>query len=187
MKTNANTTVLNAEEINKHRLTNKYAPAIYLSIYSKHNKGALETLWVDLSTFDCAEELYNFCQALQGDANEAGISICGYMNFPTKFYCQSYNTILMNDLYEWLEMDEREKDIVAEYWDEICEHTSIEKILDSLVHYGDFSDFAYEIAQDKISCHNSHDTFFERYFDYDKFERDLRYDYDVTTDYVFSK
>lgn len=187
MNTNANTTVLTAEEINEHRMARDNGkPAIYVSTYNKYNIGSLKGLWIDLSSFECEEDVYNFCIELHCD-DEDPVMIQDYMNFPNRFYCESYSRTLMNDLFEWIEMDEREKEIVSEYWEEVYEKESIENILESLVYEGEFSDYAYEIAKETISCNNATDTILEKYFDYAAFERDLKFDYNVTENYVFSK
>ncbi len=42
-------------------------PAVYCGTYGKYNEGSLFGQWLDLSTFDDADEFFTYCQALHAD------------------------------------------------------------------------------------------------------------------------
>ena len=86
-------------------------------------------------------------------------------------------------LYEWLNLDEEQREMCQEYWDEIDESASVEQIIDSYVYSGKSDDFFDELA-DEAMCDAT--EFLRNYFDYESWRRDCAYDYNVTSNYVFT-
>ena len=73
--------------------------------------------------------------------------------------------------------------IICEYWEESDKHAEPQDILDSLVYTGDFDDYANDVADELIG---DNDSILARYFNYSAFARDLKFDYTVTSHYVFT-
>ena len=86
-------------------------------------------------------------------------------------------------LYEWLNLDEEQRQMCEEYWDEIDENASVEQIVDSCVYSGDSDDYFDELADEALS---NAPEFLRNYFDYESWRRNCAYDYNVTSNYVFT-
>lgn len=178
---------LTAEEINAHKndYTNE-TPAIYVGTYAKYNEGSLFGMWIDLSTFDDADELYDFCVRLHADEYDPELMVQDFECFPRRFYCESFSLKTFESLFEFMQLDEDDREMCAEFWDEIDDsETDCQKIIDACVYRGNFDDYADELADEMMACHGQTDSIIARYFDYAAWRRDLAYDYNVTSNYVF--
>ena len=161
-------------------------PSVYVGTYAKYNEGNLYGAWLDITKFSDADEFFEACRALHEDEADPELMFQDYECFPESMYseCMSAEDIqAIIDLYN--DYDEDDRHAVFEYWDEVDDRTDPKTILDRLVYKGEFSDYAYDCAEDMIACSNAPECV-SRYFDYKSWERDLSYDYNVTSNYVFS-
>lgn len=175
--------LLSDAEYNAHVTGDQNAPSLYVGTYGKYNNGSIAGAWVDLSTFSDGEEFFKFCQALHGDEPCPELMFQDYQNFPSSLYRESMGIADIDkiiDLFSDYSADEIE--IIGEYWEENDAHAEPQHILDSLVFTGDFDDYANEMADELIG---DNDSFLARYFNYSAFARDLKFDYTVTSHYVF--
>lgn len=177
-------TRLTREEIQAHEADND-SPSLYIGTYGKYNGGSLRGLWVDLSSFDSAEDFWQFCRDLHADEDDPEFMAQDFQNFPEMLYSESPDTETIEKIINlFTEYDDNEREAIFEYWDEIDGRAEASDILDKLAYNGDFSDYAAEMADEQLACANCED-WVKNYFDYAAFERDLRYDYNITTNYVF--
>ena len=176
---------LTKEELNLHTGIKDNNASIYVGTYHKYNCGSLDGAWVDLESFNDEEELMEFLYRLHADEAEPEFMVQDYMNFPRRFYSESMNEHDFAELYEWLNLDEEEREMCEEYWEEIDKSASVERITDSLVWSGDSNDYFDELAEEELSMCNAPECL-RNYFDYESWRRDCALDYNVTSNFVFT-
>lgn len=160
-------------------------PAVYCGTYKKYNNGSLQGMWVDLSTFYDEEDLFEFLHRLHYDEDEPEFMFQDFENFPRKFYSESAGMSLFHDLYEWINLDDDEREIVGEYWDECDSSADIQDILDRHVYSGDADAFFDSLADEFMESYGCLEAM-QCYFDYEKWRTECGYSYYVTGNHVFS-
>lgn len=174
---------LTKEELNMHTGMQENNACVYVGTYHKYNCGSLDGAWVDLESFDDEEELMKFLYRLHADEEEPEFMVQDFMNFPKRFYSETMNEHDFAELFKWLNLDEEEREMCAEYWEEIDERASVEEITDSLVYSGNSGDFFDELAEEELQ--NVPDAL-KFCFDYGKWRELCSYDFNVTSNFVFS-
>ena len=176
---------LTKEELNLHTEIKDNNACVYVGTYHKYNCGSLDGAWVDLESFNDEEELMEFLYRLHADEAEPEFMVQDYMNFPRRFYSESMNEHDFAELYEWLNLDEEEREMCEEYWEEIDKSASVERITDSLIYSGNSNDYFDELAEEELSMCNAPECL-RNYFDYESWRRDCALDYNVTSNFVFT-
>ena len=176
---------LTKEELNLHTDMADDCASVYVGTYHKYNCGSLEGAWVNLETFYDEEELMEFLHRLHADESDPEFMIQDYMNFPRRFYSESMNKDDFAKLFEWLNLDEEKREMCEEYWNEIGEDASVERIVESLVYSGNSDDYFDELADEELSMCNAPECL-RNCFDYEKWRKNCAYDYNVTSNFVFS-
>ena len=176
---------LTKEELNLHTGMTENNACVYVGTYNKYNCGNLDGAWVDLESFNDEEELMEFLYRLHADEAEPELMVQDYMNFPRRFYSESMNEHDFAELYEWLNLDEEEREMCEEYWEEIDKSASVERITNSLIYSGNSNDYFDELAEEELSMCNAPECL-RNYFDYESWRRDCALDYNVTSNFVFT-
>ena len=176
---------LTKEELNLHTGIKDNNACVYVGTYHKYNCGSLDGAWVDLESFHNEKELMRFLYRLHADEAEPEFMVQDYMNFPRRFYSESMNEHDFAELYEWINLDEEQRQMCQEYWDEIDESESVEEIADRLVYSGDSNEYFDELAEEALSDYNV-PNFLQFCFDYEKWREMCKYDYRVTRNFVFT-
>lgn len=177
---------LTREEFLTHTKNADECASVYVGTYHKYNCGSLKGAWVNLESFNDAEELMEFLNRLHADEQEPELMMQDYMNFPRKFYSESMNEYDFEKLYEWINLSEDEREMCEEYWDEIDDSASIESITDNHIYSGNANDFFDEMADEELSMCNAPQYLIDC-FDYEKWHGLLLWNYDVTSNHVFTK
>ena len=176
---------LTKEDLNLHTGIKDKNACVYVGTYNKYNCGSLDGAWVDLESFNDEEELMEFLYRLHADEAEPELMVQDYMNFPRRFYSESMNKYDFAELYEWLNLDEEEREMCEEYWEEIDKSASVERITNSLIYSGNSNDYFDELAEEELSMCNAPECL-RNYFDYESWRRDCALDYNVTSNFVFT-
>lgn len=176
---------LTKEELNMHTGMQENNACVYVGTYHKYSCGSLEGAWIDLESFHNQRELMRFLYRLHADEAEPEFMIQDYMNFPRRFYSESMNENDFAELYDWIHLDTEEREMCAEYWKEIDESASIDEIADKLVYSGDSDEYFDELADEALSDYNV-PTFLQCCFDYEKWREMCKFDYRVTSNFVFT-
>ena len=177
---------LTKEELNLHTGIKDNNACVYVGTYNKYNCGSLDGAWVDLESFHNQRELMRFLYRLHADEAEPEFMIQDYMNFPRRFYSEAMNEHDFAELFKWLNLDEEEREMCAEYWSEYDESASVERIKDSLVYSGNSNDYFDELADEALSDYKVPD-FLQFCFDYEKWREMCKYDYIATRNFVFTR
>ena len=86
---------------------------VYVGTYAKYNDGNLAGAWIDLDGHD-KDSFYKACKALHKTEHDPELMFQDYEGFPSEFYGESG---MADGLWDWLEMDETEQELLARYID----------------------------------------------------------------------
>jgi len=86
--------------------------SVYVGTYQKFNNGSIGGAWVDLTKFSDEEEFLDHCKVLHKDEEDPELMYQDFEEFPKRYYSESY---INSDLWEWLALDDNEKDILEAY------------------------------------------------------------------------
>jgi antirestriction protein len=90
-------------------------PRVYVGTYGKYNRGSLGGSWVDLERFAGDRDAFlAYCAEIHKDEHDPEIMFQDFEGFPREFYNESH---LPERLFEWLEMTEDDRDLLARYVD----------------------------------------------------------------------
>jgi antirestriction protein len=102
----------------------------------------------------------------------------------------SESQIDFEKLADFLKLDENERNICVEYWEEVDSNTEVAQILKSYFYtfsgenYDHNEEFGEYLAL-VCDCLNIPDNI-QPYFDFEKYGRDALYDFRTTSNYVFT-
>ena len=152
------------------------APRIYVGTYAKYNDGSIDGEWVDLTDF--AHDYDGFvkhCREIHKDEKDPEFMIQDYEGFPRKWYHEAGlpTEEEFDKIIEISELDDSEKNAYAAYLELDFSDDSIEAFRG---HYYGIYDGDYDLGMDFVDRFGMPDNP-EQYFDYDRFGRDLMYDY----------
>ena len=152
------------------------APRIYVGTYAKYNDGSIDGEWVDLTDF--AHDYDGFvkhCREIHKDEKDPEFMIQDYEGFPRKWYHESGlpTEEEFDKIIEISELDDSEKNAYDAYLELDFSDDSIEAFRE---HYYGTYDGDYDLGMDFVDRFGMPDNP-EQYFDYDRFGRDLMYDY----------
>jgi antirestriction protein len=88
---------------------------VYVGTYAKYNAGSIKGEWVNLD--DYAGDREGFlakCREIHADEADPELMFQDFEGFPREFYGESG---LSPSLFEWLEMDEWDRELMARYQD----------------------------------------------------------------------
>lgn len=129
-------------------MTTTAEPIVYVGTYAKYNSGSLKGAWLDLDGHD-KESFYEACRELHKDEHDPELMFQDFEGFPREFYGESG---LSETLWDWLELDEEEREMVAAYVEALgC--TTDEETIDRARYafHGtaeSFAEFAERTAED---------------------------------------
>jgi antirestriction protein len=153
---------------------------IYVGTYKKYNNGSLFGEWFDLSDFADKDEFYEKIQDFHKDEEDPEFMFQDFENIPSCYISESHISSEFWDLMELTEdWDENKIESFFEWlndWGHDNPTEQIQTFEECIYGYFDsMLDFAYEFVKE---CYNLSD-FVSTYFDYEKFARDLEYDYNI--------
>ena len=86
--------------------------SVYVGTYQKYNNGSIQGAWVDLTKFSDEDKFLDYCKELHKDEEDPELMYQDFEEFPKRYYSESY---INSDLWEWLALDDNEKDILEAY------------------------------------------------------------------------
>lgn len=116
--------------------------SVYVGTYAKYNNGSIKGAWVDLSKFSDEDEFLDYCRELHKDEEDPELMYQDFEEFPKRYYSESY---INSDLWEWLALDDNEKDILEAYLECFGYDGTIKDAMDAYVgQYNSDIDFTME-------------------------------------------
>ena len=181
-------------------------PAVYVGTYHKYACGSLFGAWIDLSCFTDADDLLAACRELHKDEREPELMFQDFQGFPDCLYSESMGTERMQEILDYVNIDEDERDILEAYIDLNGKHGSIDELntaaqeafLCRLKPYmikhnffpGQEEEAFGQFLADSGYVNIPDDTPLSSYFDYKRYGRDMLIDtYEMTGEarYVFRR
>ena len=160
-----------------HRVENLQAqPAVYVGTFEKYNNGDLTGAWLDVSQYPDREAFYEACAALHADEDDPEFMFQDFQGFPAAYHAESW---LDANLWDWLDLDDDEKEMVEAYHDNIDRDASIECIKEA--YYGTW-DSAEEWAENWLNDSgllSEVPEALQHYIDFEAYARDARMGGDV--------
>ena len=159
-------------------------PSVYVGTYAKYNSGSIQGAWLDLTKYSDNDEFIAACKLLHNDELDPEFMIQDFEGFPKMYYSESG---LNDELFDFLALDDDDKKMLAAFIE--CfgdESLTIDQARDAF--FGEFSsdlDFAYDYIESTCYLSGCPDSI-QNYFDYDKFARDLMFDFTESNGFYFS-
>jgi len=149
---------------------------IYVGTYAKYNNGSIAGAWLSLDECDTAEAFEAAARKLHKNERDPELMFQDYEGFPEAFYGESW---LDERIWEWLALDEGQREIVGAWLDEVGGTDDISYILDSHIGSADSWDDYVDDYIDQTGLLDSIPEHLRGYFDYESYGRDLRHDLTV--------
>ena len=153
--------------------TTKTTPSVYVGTYKKYNEGSLFGDWLDLTQYADKDEFLKACFELHADEEGPEFMFQDHEGINEKFISESS---ISDDFFEFqtnTEYFEDEKLEAFETFISVFNNDDISTFEDSYQSSFDSEeDFTYQYIDDCGYLSNVPDTI-ARYFDYEKFSRDL--------------
>lgn len=147
------------------------APSIYVGTYAKYNNGSIEGAWIELDGHD-KETFYAACRALHKDEADPELMFQDYQNFPREYYGES---CLSDGLWEWLELDDDEKELLSVYISHVEDRASYEQAREAFAGKYDSPEAWAEQLLDDTGSLASVPEELRHYIDFEAYARDAGY------------
>ena len=147
-----------------------------MGTYEKYNNGSIKGAWLNLTEFEDKDAFTKACFKLHADEHDPELMFQDYENFPECFY---YESSTPDALWEWLEHDEDDRELISIYLENINPTTDFQLIIDRFYGcYINWDTFVSEYVLNSAILRDVPDTV-AQYFDYKAYGRDLRHDFYV--------
>ena len=119
--------------------------SVYVGTYQKYNNGSIGGAWVDLTKFSNEDEFLDYCKELHKDEEDPELMYQDFEEFPKRYYSESY---INSDLWEWLALDDNEKNILEAYLECFGYDGTVEDAMDAYQgQYDSDIDFTMELLE----------------------------------------
>jgi antirestriction protein len=155
---------------------------IYVGTYAKYNSGSIAGKWIDLEPFAGDREGFlSACKKLHKGEHDPEFMFQDFEGFPREYYSESG---LPDALFDWLDLDDGDRELMEAYCEAVepLAPGDIETAQDAF--YGTYDDqdsFVTEYIDSTGMLADLPDNV-AQYFDYEKFGRDLMFDFSTHTD-----
>jgi antirestriction protein len=143
---------------------------IYVGTYAKYNSGSIKGAWLDLEDYTDKDGFLEACQALHSDEAVPELMFQDWEGIPAGMVTECH---IDEALWDWLELDQDDRDMVAAYHDGIDQtEQDVESIRD---RFQGCHDSRLAWAEDYIESTGMLEglpVVARNYFDYESFARD---------------
>ena len=177
--------------LSSYKMTEADGIGLYVGTYGKYNSGSLFGMWIDLESVSDAEEFFEVCRSLHSDEADPEFMMQDFQGFPEAFYHESMSEDDVQKVLEYIALDDDDREMLEDFCEcygyDVTDEDLVEEARGrSMGCYESFRDFADQLADEELACTNAPD-FCTRYFDYEAFARDLKFDFSIGSNgYVFS-
>lgn len=159
-------------------------------ISKKYSEGSLFGMWINLEAVRDAEEFFEVCDKLHEDEQFPEFMFQDYQGFPEELYRESMSVEDVEKILAFVALDDDDREMLEAfcecYGGDATDADNIEDVRERFMGcYDSFQEFADQCADEVLACMNAPE-FCSRYFDYEAYARDLRYDFSVSENgYIF--
>ena len=90
-------------------------PALYCGTYAKYNNGSIAGKWLTLADYGGADEFLQACRELHQDEADPEFMFQDSEGLPRELYGESLSKTDLERIYEWVNLEQPDRDAVAEY------------------------------------------------------------------------
>lgn len=101
---------------------------IYVGTYAKYNSGSIAGAWLDLEDYADRDAFLVACAELHKDEEDPEFMFQDFEGFPRAFYSESS---IPDELWDWLQLDEDDRELLAAYQEAVDESATIEQARDA--------------------------------------------------------
>lgn len=163
---------------------------VYVSTYKKYNEGSLDGDWLDLADYSDKEEFLEACKELHSDEEDPELMFQDYENIPEGLIGESYIDEKIWQFIELIEDRGIDTEALAAYFDLGLNYgkEGAEEIIDDFQeryegHFETLYDFGYYWYECGVLCDIPEHVI--NYFDFERYGRDVAFDYSVSDGYYF--
>jgi antirestriction protein len=102
--------------------------AVYVGTYAKYNSGSIDGDWLDLEEYSDKETFIAACQELHKDEADPELMFQDWEGIPSGMISESH---IDTEVFAWLDLDEREREILTVYRDNINDKGTIDEANDA--------------------------------------------------------
>ena len=150
---------------------------IYVGTYRKYNEGSIKGDWLDLTDYANKDDFLEACAELHNDESDPELMFQDWEDIPVRFVGESH---IDEKTWDWLELSEDEREIVAIYMDEVDHDAPVETALECYEGEHDSEEDWARDFWDHTGMVNEVPEFAQNYIDYEQFARDCRLGGDIT-------
>lgn len=96
---------------------------VYVGTYAKYNQGSLKGAWLDLANYSDKDAFIEACNALHNDEADPELMFQDHEEIPKGMIGESF---ISDDVWEWLEMDDSDKELLILYRENIYEKADLD-------------------------------------------------------------
>ena len=154
----------------------KPRPALYVGTYAKYNSGSIKGAWLYLDDYTDKADFHAACKKLHADEIDPEFMFQDCDCIPNSLYSEG---CLDDKIFEWLELDDYERDYVQAYWDCVDPDAEIDAIKDA--YQGTYeSELQYmEEWIESTGMLSQIPEYLRHYFDAESYLRDCKINGDV--------
>lgn len=153
-------------------MANNTTARVYVGTYAKYNSGSIAGKWLDLENYADHDDFMAACAKLHADEDDPEFMFQDYKGFPRGFYGESY---IDPDLWEWLDLDDHDRELLAVYQDHVDENGTIDQARDAFAGRADSpEDWAAEWLEETGEIAEIPERL-RGYFDYAAYARDCSF------------
>ena len=175
-----------------YKMTDASGIGIYVGTYAKYSSGSIFGMWIDLERVSDADEFFEVCRELHKDESDPEFMMQDYQGFPEEFYSECMSADAVERVLEYIALDDDDMEMLEDfcecYGGDVTDEDLVEKARESSMgRFDSFRDFSDQCADEEIACMNAPE-FCTRYFDYESYARDLKFNYSMGSNgYIFSR
>jgi antirestriction protein len=156
--------------------TTETTPRVYVGTYAKYNNGSITGAWLDLEDYSDRDAFLEACKELHKDEADPELMFQDFEGFPRGYYSESE---ISAELWDWLDLDEDDRELLAVYQDGVDESGDIERARDAFMGKADSeADWAAQWLEDTGGLEGVPEHL-QNYIDYEASARDARLGGDV--------
>ena len=146
---------------------------IYVGTYAKYNSGNLNGAWMDLSTWDDAEDFHSACLMLHSDESDPELMFQDWEGIPDGLVTESHVDPLV---FELAEMDDEALHIFTVYRSDVDQNGTVEEAQEAFRGtYDTPADYAQELVEETGGLENVPD-WLKSHIDWEGVARDMGHD-----------
>lgn len=92
-------------------------PALYCGTYAKYNNGSIAGKWLKLRDYDDASEFLQACRDVHRDEADPELMFQDCEGIPSELYGESLSEGDLQRLYDWVQLDDADRELLTEYLD----------------------------------------------------------------------